>query len=54
MCLVTLDDEEAYMKKKTHTEIQWGLHFFLLDSRRVLPPAVLGGKRISNPDVAPF
>ena len=31
-------------------------HFFILDSRRVFPPApkVLGAKHFSNPDVAPF
>ena len=32
------------------------IHFFILDSRRVLAPVpkVLGPKHISNPDFAPF
>ena len=36
--------------------IKLGLNFFMLDSRRVLPPAskVLGATHISNLDVAPF
>ena len=37
-------------------QIQCGVNFFILDSRRVLAPApkVLGPKHVSYPDFAPF
>ena len=49
---VQLAAPNAFLEKQSY--IKWGVNFFVLGLRRVLPPKLLGAKHISNLDVAPF